>query len=107
MKKIKQENVQFYETVLNKRHKFPDCSACNLRDYLRLLLRNLWAQGEGFSGKRPFGNSGWEHDIYSFLVKNKFVEGSLDENGYLEDYNRESANTLVFDLINYIFKKKD
>jgi hypothetical protein len=30
-----------------------------IRDYLRILLETLWEEGEGFSGKRPFGNSGW------------------------------------------------
>lgn len=23
----------------------------------------LWVEGEGFSGKRPFGNSGWEAEL--------------------------------------------
>lgn len=36
-----------------------DADAATIRDYLKALLLRLWEQGEGFDGKRPFGNSGW------------------------------------------------
>lgn len=54
-----------------------------VRDYLRELLLTLWSEGEGFSGKRPFGNSGWEWDLYAPLIRANFVAGVL--NG-LEDW---------------------
>jgi len=38
-----------------------------VRDYFYNLLRTLWIEEEGFSGKRPFGNSGWQYDIYNAL----------------------------------------
>ena len=37
------------------------------RQYLCALLAQLWSEGSGFSGKRPFGNSGWECDIENAL----------------------------------------
>ena len=37
------------------------------RQYLCALLAQLWSEGSGFSGKRPFGNSGWEWDILDAL----------------------------------------
>lgn len=37
------------------------------REYFQKLLNQLWYEGEGFSGKRPFGNSGWQDDIYEVL----------------------------------------
>ena len=37
------------------------------RQYLCALLAQLWSERAGFSGKRPFGNSGWEHDILDAL----------------------------------------
>lgn len=76
-----------------------------IRDYLRILLETLWDEGEGFSGKRPFGNSGWEHELYRPLVKHGFVRGTLDEDGYIEEFDLDTANRLVFDLIRFIFKE--
>jgi hypothetical protein len=75
----------------------------SIRDYLYSLLHKLWSHGEGFSSKRPFGNSGWELDIYAALVAGGFVAGELDEDGYLEYCDNEEANKLVFDMIDVVF----
>jgi hypothetical protein len=56
-----------------------DAKAQTIRDYLKKLLIELWVREEGFSGKRPFGNSGWKHDIYRTLVLNNVVSGSITE----------------------------
>jgi len=74
-----------------------------IRDYLRILLLTLWEEGEGFSGKRPFGNSGWEYDLYKPLIKEGFINGSLDEDGYIEKYDKKEAYAYVIDLINAAF----
>lgn len=78
-----------------------------VRDYLRTLLETLWNQGEGFSGKRPFGNSGWEYDLYAPLVKGGFVSGTLDEAGYIEDIDKHGAEAYVFNLITAAFHGVD
>lgn len=70
-----------------------------IRDYLRLLLVTLWDQAEGFSGKRPFGNSGWEYDLYKPLIKGGYVQGTLDEAGYVDEVDKSEANDYVFKLI--------
>jgi hypothetical protein len=69
-----------------------DSGADTIRGYLAALLRELWTDGEGFSGKRPFGNSGWEWDLYAALVRAGFVAGTFDEDGYLEDLPRASQD---------------
>ncbi len=76
-----------------------------IRDYLRILLETLWCDGESFSGKRPFGNSGWESELYRPLVKHGFVRGTLDEDGYIKTFDSDTANKLVFDMIRFIFKE--
>ena len=43
------------------------------RQYLCALLAQLWSEGAGFSGKRPFGNSGWEWDILDALEEAEIV----------------------------------
>lgn len=71
----------------------------SLREYLCALLAKLWEEGESFSGKRPFGNSGWDYDVYTFLVKGGAVAGELDDDGYIVDFDRTAANKLVPGLI--------
>lgn len=70
-----------------------------VRDYLHKLLDTLWFDGEEFSGKRPFGNSGWDYELYTPLVKAKFIKGSLDSDGYIADIDDEQAAKFVFELI--------
>lgn len=72
-----------------------------LKKYLENLLVTLWDEGEGFSGKRPFGNSGWDMDIIAALVKKGLVQGTIDDCGYVEDYDEAEGIDLVFQIIKY------
>ena len=77
-----------------------DAGAKTIRDYLKVLLFKIWNEGEGFSGKRPFGNSGWEFEIYKALVVAGAVKGEVDkEYGDLIDCNFSKANQLIFKAI--------
>lgn len=59
-----------------------DAEAPTIRAYFRSLLSTLWTEEQGFSGKRPFGNSGWQHDVYLALAKGGgFPAESVDEDG--------------------------
>jgi hypothetical protein len=66
-----------------------DSGADTVRGYLIALLAAVWAEGEGFSGKRPFGNSSWEDGIYATLVRGGVIDGGLDEDGCLETLSDE------------------
>ena len=77
-----------------------DAGAKNIREYLNRLLSELITEEEGFSGKRPFGNSGWKYDLYKPLVKSGLVEGIFDEDGCLESFDREKADDLLVEVIN-------
>ncbi len=69
-----------------------------IRNYLYALLSTLWQEEERFSGKRPFGNSGWEHDLYRPLALAGYVDG--DSHGYVEyGPKRDHAKRVVHDLI--------
>ena len=81
-----------------------DASAKTVKGYFEQLLLQLWYEGEGFSGKRPFGNSNWEFEIYTAWVRAKLLKGELDEYGYLIDYNREFGRRQVTRCIKAIFK---
>ena len=58
--------------------------AQTVRDFFINAMVELWNEGEGFSGKRPFGDSGWDYEIAKSLVAAGIVEGKLDEEGYLD-----------------------
>lgn len=70
-----------------------------VRDYLRTLLETLWREGEGFSGKRPFGNSGWQYDLYRPLIAGGFLVGEMDEDGCIESYDQDAAERYGLELI--------
>lgn len=76
-----------------------DAGANNIREYLKALLMTLWEKEEGFSGKRPFGNSGWQNEIMTALVKGGAVPGKLDADGYLESVEAPYGYELVCQAI--------
>lgn len=72
-----------------------DADAATVRDYMKALLLTLLAEGEGFSGKRPFGNSGWDWDMHIPLVKAGLVRGTIDDDGYIEEHDSEKADEMI------------
>lgn len=74
----------------------------SILDYMKRLLITLFKELEGFSGKRPFGNSGWEYDIAICLIKNKVINGKLDEDGYVEDINDKQFQEVLLEIIKSI-----
>ncbi len=72
-----------------------DAGAATVRDYLKVLLLRVWDEEEGFSGKRPFGNGGWKHDIYRPLIKFGFVAGCLDADGFIDSVDKVAADKLI------------
>lgn len=76
-----------------------DAEAATVRDYLKALLTRLWEEGEGFSGKRPFGNSGWQLELYQALGRAGVVEAEEDEDGYMEVLEEGEADDLILAAI--------
>jgi hypothetical protein len=72
-----------------------------VRDYLCELLVQLWNENDSFSGKAPWGNSGWEYELYKPLVKAGFIAGELDECGDLLvlGFDEKAAHAYVKKLI--------
>ena len=70
-----------------------------IREYFIRLLIELWNEGEGFNGKRPFGNSGWDYQIYQALVSNGIIEGVQDSDGFLEHFDQVEADKLIIEAI--------
>lgn len=77
----------------------------SLRYYLKSLLVTMWKEGEGFNGKRPFGNSDWKWRVYQALVESKHLDGTLDEDGYIEELDIKKADKYIIQQINRIFNE--
>jgi hypothetical protein len=83
-----------------------DAGAATICDYLCALLKAVWTEEEGFSGKRPFGNSGWKSNIEVALVEAGAVEGEIDEDGYLARVDSRAVNKIILDCIREVFGEK-
>ena len=70
-----------------------------LEEYLKALLTALWYEEEGFSGKRPFGNGGWQFDVYAALVRAKLIDGKIGEDGCLDNCDDKAGEALVHAVI--------
>lgn len=70
-----------------------------VREYFKELLLELWRGVECFSGKRPLGSSDWQVELYTVLINNKIIKGTLCENGYASDFNRAEADEVIEKLI--------
>lgn len=96
-----------FENALNAKASYTDFPDISVREYLCRLLVTLWDEEECFSGKRPFGNSGWAFDLIYSLVACGFIPGTLtvDSDGDLENciYDQEDANIKIQQLICYCF----
>jgi len=72
-----------------------DSGATTIRGYLCALAAAVWSEGEGFSGKRPFGNSGWQWDVYAALAKADLITATFDEDGYIDDADTRKGDELI------------
>lgn len=76
-----------------------DAGAATIRDYLIKLLTTVWTEADGFNGKRPFGNSGWQGDFDSALIKAGLIRGVLDEDGYADAVDTDGVDQLILAAI--------
>lgn len=67
--------MSFGQQVLDCPLKDNEYGCPTIRDYLKKLLLALMNEEEGFSGKRPFGNSGWQNELVHALVQNGLISG--------------------------------
>lgn len=90
------------EDVLSAVMRPNDANARTVRDYLTALLLKIWKEKEGFSGKRPFGNSGWSSDFEDALLDAGMIEGRRDEDGYTEGVDTDELDRLMLSAIKHM-----
>jgi hypothetical protein len=77
-----------------------DAGVATIRDYLTRLLTEVWREEQGFSGKRPFGNSGWQHEVYVPMIRAGLVPGSITEWDEVDgDFDYRDADRLILAAI--------
>lgn len=67
-------------------------------EYFEQLLQTLWDEGEGFSGKRPFGNSGWQGEVIQALAAAELVKNETREEERAAELFVCAMITRAFDL---------
>jgi len=75
-----------------------------VREYLLKLLLTVWDERDEFSGKAPFGNSGWEWDLYTPLAENGYIACTRNSDGEIVSVDEKTAHAFVCDLIIAAFK---
>jgi hypothetical protein len=73
-----------------------------VRGFLGELLWQVWEKGESFNGKRPWGDSGWEHDLHYPIVRAGLVTGSFNMHGDLLEYDVKGADKIISRCILHI-----
>lgn len=84
-----------------------NAGAQTVGEYLVKLVDRVWRRGDEFSGKRPFGYSSWCFEVYSALISAGLIEGTFDEDGYVDKLSHDErlrADELVADAIKHIRK---
>ena len=79
-----------------------DASAETIGQFLMMVGAKVFLDQEDFSGKRPFGNSGWIYDVYEALIQGDALEGTLDEDGYVKECDSREAEAVVACLFDYL-----
>jgi hypothetical protein len=95
------ENIDGNE-ILNLPMLKNDAGATTIRAYLAALLTLVWQENEGFNGKRPFGNSGWDRELYAALINAKKIEGDIDEYGRPDHYDSREGDQFIYAAIDAI-----
>lgn len=69
------------------------------KQYFILLAETVWREGECFSGKRPWGNSSWQYELYGAMIQNGIIAGRIDEDGCVEEVDESAADKLIFEAM--------
>ena len=84
-----------------------DAYADTVGEYLSQLLKEVWTQEQCFSGKRPFGNSSWQWEVYKALGEAGIIQVSYDEWETPSLDDRDEVDKLIRQAIEFAFLGAD
>ncbi len=74
-----------------------------VEECLKYILKELVKEGEGFSGKRPGYDSGWENTIAAALAEEGMLKATWYDYGdgdkEIKDFSWKDYNALIFAAI--------
>lgn len=83
-------------------HPDNDADARTVWEYLLLLARRVIKEDEGFSGKRPFGNSGWLRELAWALVTGGVIEGTAQGDGQVDDWSEGELKSVLLQVVDAV-----
>lgn len=72
-----------------------------LKKYFVAMIEIFWNDPKDFNGKRPFGYSCRQDDLHQALIKNKFVEGKIDEEGCIDELDFKEAGKVIAEALEF------
>lgn len=69
-----------------------DSEASTVRGYLITLLSVIWTDGGDL---KPFGNSGWQNDIYIPMVRAGWISGEFIDDYYVKKIDHVAGDALI------------
>ena len=60
------------DNILDEKVVLENSEELTIRQYFSRLMLELWTNEEGFSGKRPFGDSGWINGDVCWHLEEKY-----------------------------------
>ena len=86
-------------------HDLPDNhEPVTVQEYLVEVLLATWKNAARFS---PFGNGGWQYNLYDTLIKEGFIAGKFDKHGFLIDFDKKTADAMISAAILEEFGRKE
>lgn len=65
-----------------------------VREFLKTLLMKMFTERE-FNGKRPFGSSSWDGDLFIALIRDGKIHGTIDSDGFISEIDWREAREYV------------
>jgi hypothetical protein len=97
VKKVKYTSTLLEKAAIIRFHSFDLGREVTVLEWLKELLLTLLIEEESFSGKKPFGNSGWKSDAEAALIKAEILKGELDDDGCIVEC--EDSNPLFLEIV--------
>lgn len=92
-------NADKIAAALDTEFESMDIGRVTPRTYMKALLEELLLKGESFSGKRPWGNSGWEHELAMPLCIAGVIEAEIDDERYAYPKNEDDYEKALVALV--------
>lgn len=94
------------QQVLDLKLPANDAKAETVREYLAALLTEVWFEEEDFDGKRPFGNSHWQTEVYTALANAGLIKAEFDNHGQIGYFSYCEGEALILAAIGFMGRKE-